>query len=47
MELASSPLCDEPSKPAEYALGININPRSIEGYLSDLEKFVSTLLLMK
>lgn len=47
MELANSQLNDDPSKVAEYQLGINITDRTIEGYLSDLEKFINNLLLLR
>ena len=47
MQLAQSPLCDEPGKLAEYELGINVSERTVEGYLSDLEKFINNLLFLK
>ena len=47
IELANSKLNDDSSKVAEYQLGININDRTIEGYLSDLEKFINNLLILK
>jgi hypothetical protein len=47
IELANSQLNDDSSKVAEYQLGININERTIESYLSDLEKFINNLLIIK
>lgn len=47
LELANSSLNDDPSKVVEYQLGINISDRSIEGYLSDLERFINNLLMLK
>lgn len=46
-ELAHSALNDDPNKVVEYQLGISITDRSIEGYLSDLERFINNLLMLK
>jgi ribosomal protein L12E/L44/L45/RPP1/RPP2 len=47
LQLVRSSLNDEPSKEVEYELGIEINERTIEGYLSDLEHYINNLLMIR
>jgi hypothetical protein len=47
VDLANSSFNDDPKKIEDYKLGININERNLQDYLSDLEKYINTLLVAK
>jgi coiled-coil domain-containing protein 63/114 len=47
LELAKSSFNDDPKKLQDYELSMDINDRTIEEYLSDLEKYINLLLVTK
>lgn len=47
LELSKSKFNDDPKKREDYELNMNINDRTIEEYLSDLEKYINTLMVIR
>lgn len=47
LELSQSKFNDDDKKRHDYELGIHINERNIEEYLSDLEKYINLLLTIR
>ena len=47
LELAKSSFNEDPKKIQDYELNMDINDRTIEQYLSDLEKYINTLLVAR
>lgn len=47
IELSKSKFNDDKNKNHDYELNMNINDRNIEEYLSDLEKFINLLIMIR
>lgn len=47
LELSKTKFNDDPKKRQDYELNLNINDRNIEEYLSDLEKYINTLMMIR
>lgn len=47
LELSKSKFNDDSKKREDYELNMNINGRNIEEYLSDLEKYINILMIIR
>ena len=47
LELSKTKFNDDPKKKDDYELNMNINDRNVEEYLSDLEKYINTLMMIR
>lgn len=47
LELSKSKFNDDEKKKHDYEVNMNINDRNIEEYLSDLEKYINLLLMIR
>lgn len=47
LELSQSKFNDDPKKRQDYELNMNINDRNVQEYLSDLEKYINILMMIR
>ena len=47
IQLSKSKFSDDPKKKEDYLLNMNINDRTVEEYLSDLEKYINILMIIR